>query len=134
MKKLMVLLILSYYSIGSILLPLGDFGIIPHLPKMYMHCKTHEHLDMTLVDFITDHLLNIDSVFDDHRLGDDQKAHKPFKDQQNSTIQILFCYIFPICEFIKSDYLICFDNTIFNNNIFLKSYDYNESILRPPIC
>ena len=44
---------------------------------MYSHCKATEDKDMTPVDFVTDHLVNIDCLFDKHDNGDRQKPHTP---------------------------------------------------------
>jgi hypothetical protein len=59
-------------------LPEGDFSLLSQLPALYQHCKVTEDADMDLVDFITDHLINIDCIFDKHLPGDDQKPHQPF--------------------------------------------------------
>ena len=45
---------------------------------MYAHCKTTEDKDLSVLDFISDHLINIDGLFDAHNNGDHQKPHKPF--------------------------------------------------------
>ena len=68
MRKLFSILTLVYYSIGSLILPASDFSIIPELPQMYEHCKATEDKDMNFSDFITDHLLNIDGIFDQHEM------------------------------------------------------------------
>ena len=45
---------------------MGDFSMLNELPEMYSHCKATEDKDMTPLDFITDHLVNIDGLFDKH--------------------------------------------------------------------
>lgn len=77
MKIALSILLLTYYSIGVFLLPLGNFAVLQDVPEMYQHCKTYEDKDMTVVDFFTDHLINIDGVFDKHTNGDEQKPHQP---------------------------------------------------------
>ncbi len=62
---------------GTICLPLGNFSFGSDLPAMYRHCKANEDKDMTPLDFVTDHLLNLDGVFDKHANGDPQKPHTP---------------------------------------------------------
>ena len=57
---------------------MGDFSMLNELPEMYSHCKATEDKDMTPLDFITDHLVNIDGLFDKHENGDKQKPHSPF--------------------------------------------------------
>ncbi len=50
---------------------------------MYRHCRAKEDKDMTPFDFITDHLVNIDGLFDKHDNGDDQKSHDPSQAQRH---------------------------------------------------
>lgn len=67
---------LVFYSLGTFCLPKGDFSVLQDIPEMYRQCKETEDKDMGPFDFITDHLLNIDGIFDKHKNGDDQKPHK----------------------------------------------------------
>lgn len=75
--------------LGSILLPFGDFSATDHIANMYKHCKETEDKDMTIVDFVTDHLVNIDGLFDEHSHGDDQKPHH-FPNQQHLSHVVFF--------------------------------------------
>jgi hypothetical protein len=52
MLKLIGIIFFSFYFFGNILLPLGDFSILPDLPKMYAHCKATEDKDLTLIEFV----------------------------------------------------------------------------------
>jgi len=76
MKIILSKFLITFYSLGTIFFPMSDFSIIENLPKMYEHCKATEDKDMTALDFVTDHLINIDSLFDNHDNGDEQKPHK----------------------------------------------------------
>lgn len=76
-KQVSSLLFAAHFFLGGILLPQGNFDTITQLPEMYRHCRATEDRDMDLLDFITDHLLDIDSHFDPHGEGDDQKSHQP---------------------------------------------------------
>jgi hypothetical protein len=78
MKKGISICLLIYYSMGSLLFPFGNFSAMLDLPQMYFHCKNTEHHDMNPLDFITDHLINIDGIFDSHDDQDEQKPHQPF--------------------------------------------------------
>lgn len=92
MKQLVAILLITYFGLGAVVLPHGDFSLLPDLPKMYHHCKHHEDVDMNAIDFIKDHLVNIDGVFDKHEEGDDQKPHQPFDFQhQLPTITLAIC-------------------------------------------
>jgi len=77
MKQIFAYFFVYFYLIGTLLLPMGDFSILVDLPQMYKHCKTYEDKDMTPFDFITDHLVCLDSLIDSHSNGDDQKPHHP---------------------------------------------------------
>lgn len=90
MKKGLSIFLLIYYALGTLILPKGNFSILPDLPKMYAHCKSTEHHDMNPFDFITDHLINIDGFFDAHDNGDEQKPHQPFP-LQHHQIQVQYC-------------------------------------------
>lgn len=60
---------------------MGDFSFLKQLPDMYRHCKLTEDKDLNALDFITDHLVNIDGLFDHHDHGDEQKPHQPIQSQ-----------------------------------------------------
>lgn len=90
MKKGFSILFLVYYLLGSMILPIGDFSTIGDIPDMYRHCKATEDKDLTAFDFLTDHLINIDGLFDEHNHHDEQKPHKPFHSQfQHNVFQIV---------------------------------------------
>lgn len=113
-----------------LILPMGDFSTLQDIPEMYRHCKSMEHKDMTPFDFITDHLVNIDGLFDKHDNGDEQKPHSPVSNQhisQTGPLQL------PATFKLKSA------NRFFEKEItvtyfdqFIKS-EYVSEIFRPPI-
>ncbi|MBK9104061.1 MAG: hypothetical protein IPL92_05705 [Saprospiraceae bacterium] len=90
MKKAVNIFLLAFYSFGTFCLPFGDFSLLQDIPLMYHHCKTTEDKDMTPFDFITDHLVNIDGLFDKHDNGDEQKPHMPNQPQHNGQTQVTF--------------------------------------------
>ncbi len=45
---------------------------------------------MTPFDFITDHLLNIDGLFDKHDNGDEQKPHRSNQPEHHGQTQVTF--------------------------------------------
>jgi len=90
MKKGFSILCFVYYLLGSMILPIGDFSAIGDIPDMFRHCKDTEDKDLTAFDFLTDHLINIDGLFDGHDHHDQQKPHKPFHCQfQHHVFQIV---------------------------------------------
>lgn len=76
-SKAVALLLLLFYGAGVFLLPGGDFRSLRYLPDLYQHCKATEDKDMTLADFITDHLTCLDALTDVHAPGDEQRPHTP---------------------------------------------------------
>lgn len=129
LKKIVNIFLLAFYSLGTFFLPLGDFSTLKDIPEMYRHCKATEDKDMTAFDFITDHLINIDGLFDKHQNGDDQKPHQPISNQhygqKTYTCNTYFSFslkLFPLIEvkpFIHNE-------SIFNSNNISK-------VFRPPI-
>nr|WP_294936503.1 hypothetical protein [uncultured Flavobacterium sp.] len=131
MKQLTVITLLFYYTLGTLCLPMGDFSILPSLPKIYQHCKATEDCDMTPIDFLTDHLINIDGIFDSHENGDDQKPHQPF--QHHNIVVQLFTPV--IQEFSIPNRILFTEKesvTAITNIHFIS--DYISKTFRPPIA
>ncbi len=108
---------------------MGDFSVLNDIPKMYQHCKATEDKDMTPFDFITDHLINIDCLFDKHENGDSQKPHAPYQYHHQS----LFNY-YPSQEYLTSlsqKIKITSVTPIYKESIYC--YNYYTYLLRPPI-
>lgn len=123
-----------YFLLGQMLLPNGDFSVLPDLPAMYAHCKTTEDKDLSVLDFITDHLINIDGLFDAHNNGDQQKPHKPFNFNH-------LCTGFVLISQINKPEIMRFKNIVtieradglpHSKQRFFKNH-YLSSIFRPPI-
>ena len=121
-----------YWVLGMFLLPNMDFSALQDIPEQYRHCKETEDKDMTVLDFITDHLINIDSIFDKHQNGDEQKPHKPFHYTQNAST-INFANI-PRCSIVL---IKPFPNLKINpfGLLSFNPYTFNffSSIFRPPV-
>ena len=67
MRKLVVVLMMSLYSLGNVLFPGVD---MTHLRDMYAECSI-EDPDINAADFVFEHLLNIPEP------GDDDETEKP---------------------------------------------------------
>ncbi len=72
MRKLIVILLLSLYGLGNVLLPNVD---MTHLYEMYKHCAV-EDPDINAADFVFEHLLNIPDVFEGLEQNDEE-SEKP---------------------------------------------------------
>ena len=97
---------------------------------MYQHCKATEDKDMTPVDFITDHLLNIDGLFDKHENGDPQKPHHPI--QNNHYGQTIFSLTAAFIITVSPLHPDEIKTIIRSDNALLP--DYSSTLLRPPIA
>jgi len=128
--KITTIFILTYYLFGVLCLPCGDFSCLTDLPDMYRHCKATEDKDMTPFDFVTDHLLNIDCLFDRHENGDDQKPHIPvqFHHQQILNIVIVQKKSMAICKNDIADKKL----PVYGESAYQS--DYFSKIFRPPIA
>lgn len=112
---------------------MSNFSVLEDLPKMYDNCKATEDKDMTPIDFITDHLVNIDGIFDKHINGDQQKPHKPFESNIHHYFS-QFVLDFKKIEFKNNYQFICL-NELKISNYETSKYSFNciHSIFRPPI-
>ncbi len=118
-----------FYSLGTFCLPMGDFSMLSDLPEMYRQCKATEDKDMTPIDFITDHLVNIDGLFDKHECGDEQKPHTPntTQHQGQTQVSVITYYMFPI----KPYHPVVEQPFIVSVNFLLS--DYISKIFHPPV-
>ncbi len=132
MKSAFKIVIVFYYSVGTLLLPMSDFSTLQDIPKMYTSCKEHEHEDMTLLDFITDHLINIDGIFDKHDNGEGQKPHKHFHFNHNNTLNLFF-QEYSTFEFKPNTFRI--ETVVLVSNYRKSIYSFSHIYLnfRPPI-
>ena len=132
MKIILTKFLITFYSLGTIFFPMSNFSIIGNLPKMYDHCKATEDKDMTPLDFLTDHLINVDSLFDKHDNGDTQKPHKSSDYTIHHSITIFYQEI-KVIEF-KTPRLSISTNVLkFNYKNLLYFHNPIFSIFRPPI-
>ncbi|MEO8069006.1 MAG: hypothetical protein ABI599_15020 [Flavobacteriales bacterium] len=121
-------LLLAYYSLGALLLG-GNFGMLVGLPSMYAHCKANEDKDLGPLDFITDHLVCIDALFDSHPPGDEQRPHSG-KNQHYTSIQSYTALNKPITRVAA---------TLFTPSLMLRGevpdcyrFEFSALVFRPP--
>lgn len=108
---------------------MGDFAVLPNLPDIYRNCKANEDKDMTAFDFVKDHLINIDGIFDKHNHGDEQKPHQPIQRQHHTQPNI--CVVTHYKRLIIPIYSIELNVVDSNEQIF--STLFTIPVLRPPI-
>jgi hypothetical protein len=129
LRKAFNIFLLAFYSFGTFCLPLGDFSVLQDIPEMYRHCKATEDKDMTPFDFLTDHLVNIDGLFDKHENGDEQKPHTPMQGHHHGQLQVTFISYF---AFSITTFHFTFVNPAMPTVNFIQS-DCISKIFRPPI-
>jgi hypothetical protein len=129
--KALKIFFIIFYTLGTFCLPMGNFSVLPDLPEMYSHCKGHEDKDMTPFDFVTDHLLNLDGMFDKHDNGDEQKPHIPLQTQNHSQIT-LFQFISPF-TFKSSSFKSSEPKEIIYSSEKISVSNYTSKVFHPPI-
>ena len=134
MKQICVIFLAVYFLFGALLLPNGNIMSVSDLPKMYQHCKATEDKDMTLFDFFTDHILNLDCLFDSHE-NDEQKPHKPFQTTQVQNNLSLFCSkTAPQIIHVNLEIILPKKLETIKSPLVFYSNNYLSSIFRPPIA
>lgn len=93
MKRAAVILFLSFYLLGTFILPLGDFSAIKDLPDMYRHCRDTEDKDLTIWEFFTEHVSGIGTLIEgveheDEPDEDGDKPHVPISVHYQQQIQV----------------------------------------------
>lgn len=106
--------------------------MLQDIPEMYRNCNTTEDKDMNVFDFVTDHLINIDSLFDKHNNGDQQKPHSPVQShhviQTIAFHQLITYFTFKVKKVYfeeKKVFQLQFDSFLSSN--------YSCKVFRPPI-
>ena len=128
MQKLLGLILFSYFLMGTLLLPQGDFATLPDLPRMYAHCRDTEDHDLTIPDFIEEHLFVMDDLMGELPEPED-KPHQPVE----------FHHIYaPVTIAVRQNLKIeepalplIRQNVPIVDDVFLS--DYPSSVFRPPI-
>jgi hypothetical protein len=98
MKAAALLLLLSFYMCGTLLLPLGDFSALTDVRSMYEHCKATEDNDLDVFEFATEHLSGVGQLLaglehEDDRDEDGDKPHAPV--QFHFQWQVIYCNLQP---------------------------------------
>jgi len=127
--KTLTILLLFYFVAGTMFLPEGDFSTLPDMPKMYAHCKAQEDVDMDLVDFVTEHLLEVNGIFGQDIPEPGDKPHQPIQFHHQ------FVQISIVARQVKLEFqqVVVQGNqlTALADEVFLSGY--TASVFRPPI-
>jgi hypothetical protein len=117
-----------YFVLGTLLLPQGDFSVLPDLPRMYAHCRDTEDHDLAIPDFIEEHLLMLDDLMGEQPEPED-KPHQP--------VQFHHVYVpvtIAVCQVltkIEQPEIIDKTENIVYDDVYLS--DYPTSVFRPPM-
>lgn len=79
MKIMFTSFFVVFYSLGTIFLPMSDFGILGEMTSIFENCKTTEADDLAAIVFFTDQLLDFDCMIDNSQNKKGQNPHKPIK-------------------------------------------------------
>ncbi|MBL7800988.1 MAG: hypothetical protein JNL95_09720 [Chitinophagales bacterium] len=133
MKRAINILVLAFYTIGTLCLPMGNFAMLKDLPEMYRHCKATEDRDLNVFEFITEHVSPIGQLIEgaEHESEEDgDKPHEPI--QSINTGQTIAFFINQFSFSITPIYHIEVKKQPTQKDTFFAS-DYISKIFRPPI-
>ena len=106
--------------------------MIKDLPKMYQHCKETEEPDLTAFDFITDHLIDFDAIFEEKHQNNKEKPH-----QSNTNLQTSFSVQLNTPQQIfvaKEKQQFCNVETVHYSNYAVNyTYTFSSTIFHPPL-
>ena len=111
--------------------PMCDFSMIKDVPKMYQHCKETEDKDLTVLDFITDHLIDVDCFFESDDKNDEPKSHQSNSNHQPTcTVQLA-----SQTQAILIEKQVFVEITTSINAHYLNNYSFTHlfCVFRPPI-
>lgn len=122
---------LGYYSLGIFLFPMCDFSVIQDFPKIYQHCKTTEDPNLSIIDFFTEHVVDIDKFLDEKESDQNEKPHQNHIHHiSNSFVQVITTQPTIIAKQIPYHHLAEKKYFKYFNNY---SFIFNGEILHPPI-
>ena len=131
MKKIVFLFLGLYFLLAALLLPKGNFSELANLPGMYKHCQS-EDKDLNIFAFITDHLLNIDGLFDEHKNGDEQKPHAAPPYHHSHVINAV--YMLPTTKAVRMNFETQVVKTCLIKNDKKPTNLFSNNIYKPPIA
>ncbi len=135
MKKAVNIILLAFYAFGTFLLPMGDFSLLKELPQMYQHCKATEDKDLSIFEFLTEHVSGIGQMMEatEHETDQEEDGDKPHSpDQFHFKQQTAFYYYQEVKKSppIKPTSLVK-TKTELKDQVYIS--DYISKIFRPPI-
>lgn len=108
--------------------------MIQDLPKMYQHCKETEDANLTIVDFFTDHLIDLDYIFEEKHQNNSEKPHQSHTQHQNNfSVQIITPTLHTFIPEQRQVYFIVKQK--YNSSYQINySYSFKNAIFHPPIA
>jgi hypothetical protein len=131
-RKAITILFIAYYSIGTLLFPMGDLSCFADLSDMYAQCQ-HEDPDLDIYDFVIEHLLNINDIRgEEHDIHEHELPHQPLLSHGISPL---------IMNVVQPVTIVMCNNVIYlSKKVYSMPHettmlsDYNGNIFHPPIC
>jgi len=134
LKKFASIGLVTFYLLGTLVLPLGDFSVVKGLPAAFQHCKATENKDLNVFEFLAEHVCGIGQLIEEteHEFELDKDGDKPhapiqFSFEQQQIIcfyqQVKVLAIKPVSELLPV--------SVLNDKVYIS--DYISKIFRPPI-
>ena len=133
LKKAVNLFLLVFFSFGTLCFPMGDFAVLKSLPEMFQHCKATEDKDLTVFEFLFEHVSGIGQLVEglEHVFEDEEgdKPHSPihFHFEQQQIICAYYTVKAPAIKHAQTAVL----SNVLDSRVYVS--DYISIIFRPPI-
>ena len=126
-KYLTTLFLGCYFLAGSMILPLGDFSLMPDLPSMYQsYCEvTTETPD--IIDFIGDYIWGGKDLLGHNKHDAPAAGSLNFQHQASPSL-----FFYPIAHLIYTKPKVCIIKP-FTRSFLFQISDFQSETLRPPI-
>lgn len=134
-KQSVNILLLAFYFFGVLCLPMGDFAVMKDLPQMYRHCKATEEADLTVCDFLFEHVSGVGQLWEgfEHEFiepeekGNNEHAPLPYSFEQQQIVCIYYSTKIPALRHFQTA-----DTCV---TAYTRTYvsRYMSSVFRPPM-
>ena len=126
-------MILAFYTLETLCLPMGDFSMLKDLPEMFRHCKATEDSDLNVFEFLIEHVSPIGELIEGTEHGPEEDGDKPHQAIQSINSGHSIVFVIPYFAFsIKKYYpIVVKQPALHNDTLFTSSYIFK--IFHPPI-
>ena len=125
--KITYILLLSLFTVSTLLMPYANFDDTKSLQIVYNNCLAND-TDMNLAEFISEKLLSFGFEEDEE---EEKKAQLPITSSTNIQMQTGVMYNQPF-QYFQANSFETFVKAVPLKNSFFTSADYYPRIFRPP--